>query len=695
MAALSRGHRLKKELGVVGAYSLATGATLSAGFFLLPGLAAQEAGAGAVISYMLAVLPLIPATFSIVELSTAMPRAGGAYYFLDRSLGPLMGTIGGTGTWLVLVLKTAFALIGMGAYLRIFLGDLPIVPVAIGLAALFGGLNLLGAEKTAFLQVGLVGGLLAILTWFIGAGLPRVEWSQFAHIWDPGFDTIFGTAGMVYISYVGVTKVASVSEEIRRPERSLPLAVFSSLATVVVVFALGTIVMVGVLGADRLAGDLTPVASAATVLAGRGGALVVSLAALLAFSSVANAGILSASRYPLAMSRDRLLPDSVRTLSRNQIPYRCVIGTVAAIVAVLVALDPVKIAKLASAFQLVMFALLCVAVIVMRESRIHSYDPGFRSPLYPYMQIAGVVLPLLFLRDMGWLSILFSLALLLFGVWWYYRYGRHRVERRGAIYHVFHRLGHERFIGLDAELRTILREKGVRREDPFDEVVANAHFLDVATGTSFQKVTQDAARVLAGAVPESADEIARRFLEGTSLGATPVAKGGALPHFRHDAIDGPLMVLARSVAGIHVEPDDPLWGGHAPDHAIHAIFFLVSPEDDPAMHLRILAQVAERMDDDGFMGRWQGASNEQRVKEILLQDERYLAFTIRADDPTASLVGRALREVDLAGCLVALIQRDGEPLIPRGDTELAAGDRLTILGEASHVAVLRDRYRKG
>ncbi len=87
-----RHERLKKELGFFSVYALSTGATLSAGFFLLPGIAAQTAGAAVPLAYVIAAIPLIPATLCIVELATAMPRAGGAYYFLDRSLGPLMGT---------------------------------------------------------------------------------------------------------------------------------------------------------------------------------------------------------------------------------------------------------------------------------------------------------------------------------------------------------------------------------------------------------------------------------------------------------------------------------------------------------------------------------------------------------------------------------------------------------------------------
>ncbi|MDH3252480.1 MAG: amino acid permease, partial [Ignavibacteria bacterium] len=87
---IKKSKRLSKELKLFDVYAIAAGTTLSAGFFLLPGLAAKEAGPAVVLAYMIAVIPLVPAMFSIIELATAMPRAGGVYYFLDRSLGPLV-----------------------------------------------------------------------------------------------------------------------------------------------------------------------------------------------------------------------------------------------------------------------------------------------------------------------------------------------------------------------------------------------------------------------------------------------------------------------------------------------------------------------------------------------------------------------------------------------------------------------------
>lgn len=690
MPQLPKTRRLKKELGLFDVYAVATGTTLSAGFFLLPGLAAEQVGPALVLAYVLAAVPLVPAMFSVAELATAMPRAGGVYYFLDRSLGPLVGTIGGLGTWLALILKVSFALVGLGAYVGLFVPNVPLTEVAVALAVALGILNLFGAKASGGFQSFLVVGLLAILAVFVGTGLPNVQPARFEGFFAAGFESILGTAGLVYISYVGVTKIASLSEEVRDPERNIPLGIFLALGSALAVYCLGTVVMVGVVPMEELRGDLTPVASAAERVLGHWGAVAVSVAALLAFISVANAGTLSASRYPLAMSRDRLLPRFFRRLTRGSTPAAAILSTMFAIVLILVFLDPTRIAKLASAFQLLMFSLVCLAVIVMRESRIESYDPGYRSPFYPWTQVVGIVTPLVLIAEMGALTIAVSGGFVAAGILLYVTYGRKRVTRSGALFHIFARLGQQGLdAGLDPELRLILREKGLREEDPFEHVVAEAAVVDLEEPVSFEELAGRVSEILSRRVPATREELEAGFLEGTRIGATPVAKGVSLPHLRLFGIDRPEMVMVRSAAGVTVDVTD-VHGVHAPEEPIHALIFLLSPEDDPKRHLRILAQIAERVDDEDFMASWLGARNEQVLKEILLQDERYLSLRLRPDQPAAAWIGKALRELELPeGVLVALVRRQGRFLVPRGGTVLEAGDRLTILGGETEIRLLR------
>lgn len=671
-------------------YALATGAMLSSGLFLLPGIAAARVGPGLPAAYLLALVPLLPATLSMVELATAMPRAGGPYYFLDRSLGPMVGVVGGLGTWFSLVLKTAFALVGMAAYLDLLLPQAPHGWVAGALAVGFGALNWRGTGETGRFQIGLVAVLLRVLAWFSIAGLPEIDPARFHGFWEAGAESMMATAGMVYVSYGGVTKVVSVSEEVRDPERNLPVGIFLALATAVSVYLVCTVIAVGVVPMESLRGHLTPIAEAASRLGGAPASAVVSLAALLAFASVANAGILSASRYPLAMARDHLVPRWFGRMSKRGTPASGIAVTVAAILLFLIVLDPAGIAKLASAFQLLVFALLCAAVIVMRESGLESYDPGYRSPGYPWMQVVGIVSAMTVASAMGWMPRLFTLTLTAVGLSWYFYYARQRVVRHGAIYHVFERLGRERFGPLDTELRSILKEKGLRERDPFEEIVARAAVIDIDRGRSFEDIALEAARRLAPRTGQSAQRLARGFLEGTRTGATPVSRGVALPHLRVRGLAAPEMVLVRDRRGVALGTDETAGND---SELVRALFFVVSPDHDPGLHLRILAQLASRVDEEGFLAAWFQAEDEHDLKRALLRSDRCLTLRVDAAGPTGELAGRALREAALPlGTLVALVRRQGRVIVPRGDTVIEAGDILTLIGDADAISALRARY---
>lgn len=694
MSESANGGKLSKELRFFDVYALATGATLSAGLFLLPGIAAAQAGVAIPLCYMIAAIPLFPAVCCKVELATAMPKAGGTYYFLDRSLGPLAGTVGGLGTWLALILKTAFALVGLGAYISLYLDPTPAMMkgIAVGFALLFGVLNILGAKKTAIFQRILVSCLLLILSVFSGLGLQEIDFAAFTGFFDAGADSLIATAGTVYISYVGVTKVISVAEEIKNPEKTLPRAVFLSMITAVVVYLVTTTIMVGVVPMADLAGNSTPMAKAAEVLAGGFGKAVLTAAAVLAFFSVANAGILSASRYPMAMANDSLVPPGLAKLSARGTPARSIILSVAMIILIVTFLNPLKIAKLASAFQLLIFALQCLAVIVMRESGLKSYDPGFRAPFYPWLPLFGLLAPFLLIAAMGIMPTLFSLGLVAGGVVWYLTYAKDRVDRRGALFHVFARLGERRHENLDSELRGILKEKGLRDEDPFDQVVFRSSVIDLTATQAFDSLIERAASALFARTGHPADVFIEGFTEGTKTGATPVAKGAALPHMRLDGLSEPCMVLVRCQEKLQILAGD-VFGKTTTAEDVHAVFFLVSPSDDPSQHLRMLAQLASRIDEDDFMGEWLGASNEVQVREVFLRNERYISLKLIAGSRAARLTGKLIRDLGLPDdCLVVAIRRRGKTIVPRGDTKLQEGDRAVVIGEPGPIHALYELY---
>ncbi len=697
MSAVDGGQKLRKELGLADVYAISTGAMFSSGFFLLPGLAAAQAGPSVILAYLLAGFLIIPAMLSKAELSTAMPRAGGTYYFLDRSLGPMAGTVGGLGTWIALVFKSAFALIGVGAYLAVYV-EVPTLEVALILTLAFVVLNIVGAKETTRLQRLLVWTLLGVLAGFVLLGgwrLPDVGLggmrTQLTPFMPFGIEGLVGTVGLVFVSYAGLTKVASVAEEVRDPDRNIPLGMFLSLATATLFYVVGVFLMVTLLDPDELRSDLAPVATtASTLLDGPAATVAVGLivlAAFAAFASTGNAGVMSASRYLLAMARDKHIWSGFSRLGRFQTPTLALVATGAAMAVALVTLPVDSVAKLASAFQLLIFSLVNLAVIVMRESRIDAYDPGFRSPLYPWMQLAGVLIPILLIFQMGWLAILFTMGVTVVGIAWYHFYARERLEREGALYHVFERLGRQRYAGLERELREILKEKGVRDSDPFDEVVVAAPVRDLETAHTFSEVATVASELLGADLGLPPETIRESFIEEARIGATPVSDHAMLPHFRTDEAEGHRLVIMRSRNGVPVQAREE-------GHRVRALFFLVSPHRNPGQHLRILAQIAARVDADDFLERWLGARDETELRDALLHDRDLLSVRLDPEARSGELVGRMIRDCTLPdGVLVALVRRGPDVVFPRGDTLLLEGDRVCFIGEEAGLDELGRRYR--
>ena len=688
MATASNNEKLEKTLGLQDVFAISAGAMISSGFFLLPGIAAAEAGPSVVLAYFLASLLVLPALLSQAELSTAMPKAGGTYYILDRSMGPVVGTIGGMGTWLALTLKSSFALIGMGAYLTLFI-DLPMVPTAVGLVVLFTLLNIFGAKETSSLQVFLVAVLLIVLSGFTLFGVLDVHQMGFAETtgekFSPfmpfGFESLLGTIGLVYVSYAGLTKIASVSEEVKRPERNIPLGMLLALGVTTIVYVVGVYVLVAVLEPDTLYADLTPIATAANEFLGwmpgaTGTALIV-VAAVAAFASTGNAGLLSASRDFLAMARDRLMPDRFTQIGSFGTPVPAILLTSGFMIFFIVGFDTEAVAKLASAFQLIVLGFINLAVIVMRESKIESYDPDFQSPFYPWIQLVGIAGVLIIIPEMGLLSVLFSGGLAIMGIVWYIYYASERVNRSGAFRTIMKRLGGPA-TQLDRDLREIMKDKGLRSDDPYNEIVWDAHILqldDTETWDDFLDKAFAEMDMLQGEVTEA--ELRQAFDERDEISWTPDDEGISLPHMRLESVSDFKLVMGHAPHGI----DAP-----NAENPVYAVFFMVGPTGRPRQHLRIMAAMADKSEEDGFIESWRTANDEEALRQLLFRNE--LVVEIKASEDTT------VREFDLPdGCLISYVYHDGELTTPSGDTALHKGDTLVIIGSQEGLQAVREQFQ--
>lgn len=687
MASSSSNEKLAKTLGLKDVFAISAGAMISSGFFLLPGIAAAEAGPSVVLAYFLASVLVLPALLSQAELSTAMPKAGGTYYILDRSMGPIVGTIGGLGTWLALTLKSSFALIGMGAYLTLFI-DLPMVPTAVGLVVLFTLLNIFGAKETSSLQVFLVAVLLVVLVGFTTFGLLEVQrlgitettGEKFTPFMPFGFESLLGTIGLVYVSYAGLTKIASVSEEVKQPERNIPLGMLLALGVTTLVYVLGVYVLVAVLEADTLYADLTPIASAGAVfldwMPGALGTGLVVVAAVAAFASTGNAGLLSASRDFLAMARDRLMPDRFTQIGKHGTPVPAILLTSALMIFFIVGFDTEAVAKLASAFQLIVLGFINLAVIVMRESRLESYDPDFRSPFYPWIQLVGIGGVLIIIPEMGLLSVLFSGGLAILGIVWYIYYASNRVSRSGAFRTILKRLGGPAK-QLDQDLRQIMKEKGLRSDDPYNEIVWDAHILQLDPSDTWDDFLDEAFTHMDELQESVGEDVLRKaFEERTDISWTPDDQGISLPHMRLSSVDDFKLVMGHAPHGLNTPNAE---------NPVYAVFFMVGPDDRPRQHLRIMAAMADKSEEEGFVEAWREAGDEETLRQLLFRNE----LVVEIEAPHNTIV----KELELPeGCLVSYVYHEGEMTTPGGDTPVHEGDTLVIIGSQEGLQRVREQY---
>ena len=431
------GKQLDRTLGFWSVYTISLGAMLGSGIFVLPGIAAAVAGPWVCLSYILAGLMVLPAVFTKSELATSMPVAGGTYVYVDRAMGPWMGTITGMGTWLALCSKTAFSLAGLGTYLVIFSDADPGV-FALGILALLLLLNLVGVGKVSNIQSFIVlvcVGALAVYSLF---GFRAADPDLMTPWLPEGIAGIISAAAFLFVAYAGVTKICSIAEEVHHPERNLPLGMLASMGTVLVVYAVVSWVITANVSYDLMGQDKTPIATAASAFLGSRGQSVMAAIAVLGLIATCNAGVLSASRFPFAMSRDSLLPSSLHHISeRFGTPSRAILATGFLLAVLVVALPVKELAKLASGFKIFLFCANHLALIVLRESDASWYKPRFRSPLYPWMQILGILGGVWLLTYLGGLASSGIVAGVLLGTAWYFWYVRKRVDRSSALRHLW------------------------------------------------------------------------------------------------------------------------------------------------------------------------------------------------------------------------------------------------------------------
>jgi amino acid transporter/mannitol/fructose-specific phosphotransferase system IIA component (Ntr-type) len=605
---------MRRKLGTFELFAVATGAMISSGIFVLPGMAFSQVGPAVFVSYALAALLAFFGAVTVSELVSAMPKAGGDYFFITRGVGSFVGTVSGLLSWLALSSKSAFALVGIAEVTRA-LWAIPPAPVALGLCALFVVLNMIGVRESGRAQSILVIVLLVIAGAFVVIGLPRVEVSRFEPFLFGGANQIVLTAGFVFVAFGGLLKVASVAEEVRDPARTVPRALFGSVLAVTALYVLMLIVTVGVTDAGALAGATTPIANAAAAVAGPVGYLLLTLAAALAFLTTANAGILAASRYPMALARDELLPAQFARLGRRSGTPLISVGATGVFVALFLLLELTVLVKAASTFLIVNYVLSHISLILLRTSGVQNYRPGFRSPLFPWIQLFGIAASILLIVDLGWETVAITVGAIAVASLLYLAFG-HRAASKGesALVRLLARVTNRQLTGrgLEQELRDALHDRDGVSLDDIDALFARALVMDIDGVSTSRELIREIAPRYAEQLGIEASQVERLLIEREEQSSTAISGFVAVPHLVSDQLQQLDIAVVRIRDGC----------AFADASSVRAVFVIAGPTSRRNLHLRVLSAVAQLVQEPEFENRWINATDTETLRDLLLLSRR-------------------------------------------------------------------------
>ncbi len=423
--------RLRRQLSLAQVVMLGAAGTISTEIFVLTGHAAGIAGPATVIAMLLAGLLTFPIALNYCELATSYPETGGAMTYVREAFGQnLLAFLVGSLDCLSSTFYSALSAVGFAYSLQILIPALPIIPTALAIIAVFVVLNILGVNQVGNVQLVLGGILVACLGvyviggftlpggfswqtltaggWFIETG----SWVRFTHL--------LATVALIYNAYVGFEVIADDAEEVTNPARTLPAAILISLVIVTLFYCTITVVTLGTVPWQQVAGSETALTDAVRYFLPRFGVPLLAFAGLIATLTSVNTAMLSATREAFTLSRDGAWPRVLSRLSRFRTPYvaTIAIGIVTAIIAAIGLVD--FISYISSSGYL--FVLFWASLALVRLRKLHpDLKRPFKVPFYPltpYLAAAAGVIVIAFTQLRALLfgaGLILTLSLMYYG----------------------------------------------------------------------------------------------------------------------------------------------------------------------------------------------------------------------------------------------------------------------------------------
>lgn len=413
--------RLRRAISGPMLFAFILGDVLGAGIYALMGVLSESAGGMLWAPLIVALLLALLTAGSYAELVTKYPRAGGAAVFAERAFrSPLLSFLVGFSMLAAGVVSAAgLAIAFSGDYLATFI-DVPVIPAAMVFLVLVGLLNARGIREsmgtnlvmTAIELSGLVI-VIVVVAIYVGGGGGDLGRATELPEGVGAAGAVLGGAIVAYYSFVGFETSANVIEEVKRPSRVYPRALFGALVTAGVVYVLVGVASAAALPTDELQKSTGPLLA---VVEATGVSVPSWLFSLIALIAVANGALLTmimASRLAFGMAEQGLLPAPLgRVLPRRRTPWVAIASTT--VVAMLLTLvgDLATLAETVVLLLLLVFISANVSVLVLRRDRVQHEH--FR--VWTFVPVLGVISCLVLLSQQRPIVWLFAAILLAVGV---------------------------------------------------------------------------------------------------------------------------------------------------------------------------------------------------------------------------------------------------------------------------------------
>ncbi|MCK9245667.1 MAG: amino acid permease [Anaerolineaceae bacterium] len=394
--------KLKRQLTLLQVIMLGTAGTIAAEIFVLTGHVAKIAGPETVLALVLAGLMTLSIALNYCEMATTFPVTGGAMTYVGEAFGKgwLMFMVGSLDC-LSSTFYAALSAVGFAISLEIFVPGLPIIPVAILVIALVGFMHLRGVSSVGNFQILLGGFLLAVFSAFVFKGFSSLNGfhmdtflsgrSVFENQTTIGhIGRMLSAIALTYNAYVGFEVIADDAEEIKNPNRNIPVGILVSLLLTTLIYTSVSMVAIGTVPFGQLAGSNTALTDAAAQFWPNIGVKIMGAAGIVATLTSVNSAMLSATREAFSLSRDRVWPRMFSRLSHWRTPWMAILMVVlvSALVAAVGLVDFLSFISSAGYMFVLFWATLAMPRL---RKKFPDIERPFKVPLYPLTVVAAAV----------------------------------------------------------------------------------------------------------------------------------------------------------------------------------------------------------------------------------------------------------------------------------------------------------------